>query len=53
MRGSWLVGPWVGHWTDPWNRGPWDRCLWQIKWENWLIRRLLDLQYSNGAGRTK
>jgi hypothetical protein len=36
--------PWVGHWSEPWNRSPWDRCLWQIKWENWLIRRLSDLR---------
>lgn len=33
----------IGHWTEPWNRGLWDRLLWEVKWENVSIRRLVDL----------
>jgi hypothetical protein len=31
----------IGHWKEPWNRGVWDYCLWQVKWENIMLRMLL------------
>jgi hypothetical protein len=46
-------GPWVGRWQDPWNRGPWDYCLWQIKWENVFLRRLSDLRNACGPWVTQ
>lgn len=41
-----MKGPWVGDKWDPWNRGIWDRALWQIKWENVFLRQLCNLRRS-------
>lgn len=30
----------IGGWREPWNRGLWDRLLWEVKWENVFLRRL-------------
>ena len=46
-RGTRMIG---SRW-DPWNRGPFDRVLWQVKWENVFLRMLCRVAESGSYAR--